>query len=480
VHETLSAAGRPLDPAVRAAMEPRFGCDFSSVRLHTDDHAARSAQDVNALAYTVGNNIAFDRSQYAPETARGRQLLAHELAHVVQQQNAPAPPADTISRPGDRDEAAAEAAANAVAGGRTPERETADGRSALHRQMPGLGPVAASSIPSQGELVLESFLNQMWTAQSNQERPFRITPKVREGLGYLIPFLPSLPTTDYASTKEVLDNLRGHVPANVDPQVMRVLDRLPAQEKPLSAATAPSKEPATPAPGPEKVPPGAGTARPAEAPKGYEEAALKAAEAAFEEFRKTKLGQELEKWGKDYVLSKEGIPFDLWVVGGVLTFVAANDPKLPSLPAIPLGDGIKLKIDYSGRVSDLPPLLRDMVHDRTEPPQKDKGETKIGVSFTFTFEALGDFAKSVGQFFAKAAKWVADGVIKIGAAIGRAAASIKREIFATLGGAALGAGIGALAGGGIGALIGAGIGAAVGLGGALLSHLFDKKKQPQT
>jgi hypothetical protein len=67
-------------------MEPRFGHDFSGVRLHTDAKAVDSAQAVNALAYTVGRDIVFGTGQYAPETRAGRTLLAHELAHVVQVQ----------------------------------------------------------------------------------------------------------------------------------------------------------------------------------------------------------------------------------------------------------------------------------------------------------------------------------------------------------------------------------------------------------
>jgi outer membrane protein OmpA-like peptidoglycan-associated protein len=66
-------------------MEARFGHDFSRVRVHTDPTAARSARAVHALAYTVGSDIAFDAGRYAPDTGAGRRLLAHELAHVVQQ-----------------------------------------------------------------------------------------------------------------------------------------------------------------------------------------------------------------------------------------------------------------------------------------------------------------------------------------------------------------------------------------------------------
>src|SRR5439155_9665361 len=66
-------------------MEPRFGRDFSTVRVHTDSRAAASARAVDALAYTVGNDVVFGGGRFAPSTGAGRQLLAHELTHVMQQ-----------------------------------------------------------------------------------------------------------------------------------------------------------------------------------------------------------------------------------------------------------------------------------------------------------------------------------------------------------------------------------------------------------
>jgi outer membrane protein OmpA-like peptidoglycan-associated protein len=86
VHDVLRSPGRPLDDATRGFMESRFNHDFSGVRVHTDARAAESARAVNALAYTVGNHVAFGAGQYAPGTSGGRGLLAHELAHTVQQQ----------------------------------------------------------------------------------------------------------------------------------------------------------------------------------------------------------------------------------------------------------------------------------------------------------------------------------------------------------------------------------------------------------
>lgn len=85
VHEVLRSPGQPLDPATRAFFEPRFGHDFSQVRVHTDAKARESAHAVNALAYTSGRDVVFGAGQYAPYKAAGQRLLAHELTHVVQQ-----------------------------------------------------------------------------------------------------------------------------------------------------------------------------------------------------------------------------------------------------------------------------------------------------------------------------------------------------------------------------------------------------------
>jgi outer membrane protein OmpA-like peptidoglycan-associated protein len=87
VHEVLNSLGQPLDTGTRAFFEPRFGSDFSAVRVHTDAKAAESARAVNALAYTVGRNIVFGEGQHAPQTTAGRRLMAHELTHSLQQTN---------------------------------------------------------------------------------------------------------------------------------------------------------------------------------------------------------------------------------------------------------------------------------------------------------------------------------------------------------------------------------------------------------
>lgn len=101
VHDVVRSPGAPLADAARTAFESRFGHRFGDVRVHTDERAAASARAVHAAAYTVGRHVVFAPGAYAPGTAAGDRLLAHELAHVVQQGDA-RPAGDLpVSEPGD-------------------------------------------------------------------------------------------------------------------------------------------------------------------------------------------------------------------------------------------------------------------------------------------------------------------------------------------------------------------------------------------
>jgi hypothetical protein len=88
VDGALAGPGRPLDPGTRRAMEARFGRDFSEVRIHDDARAAEAAAELDAAAFTVGEDVAFAAGRYAPAGEAGRRLLAHELAHTIQQRGA--------------------------------------------------------------------------------------------------------------------------------------------------------------------------------------------------------------------------------------------------------------------------------------------------------------------------------------------------------------------------------------------------------
>jgi hypothetical protein len=92
VNDVVSSPGQSLDSSTKSFMESRMGYDFGNVQVHNDSSAHQSSADINALAYTHGNHIVFGEGQYQPGTDSGKQLLAHELVHVVQQGN------DTVRR----------------------------------------------------------------------------------------------------------------------------------------------------------------------------------------------------------------------------------------------------------------------------------------------------------------------------------------------------------------------------------------------
>ena len=115
VYEVLRSPGQPLDPATRAFMEPRFGHDFSRVRVHNDARAAESARMLNATAFTVGSDVVFGASRYQPNSQMGRSLLAHELTHTIQQGGSCLAAAPlTIGEPHSKSEREAEQAAQGI------------------------------------------------------------------------------------------------------------------------------------------------------------------------------------------------------------------------------------------------------------------------------------------------------------------------------------------------------------------------------
>ncbi|MFJ6012040.1 DUF4157 domain-containing protein [Streptomyces sp. NPDC092952] len=141
VHDVVSSGGgAPLDTDTRADMEARMGADFSDVRVHTDSAAHDSAKGVGAHAYTVGNNVVFQRDAYDPASPQGRTTLAHELTHVIQQRNGPVDGTETaggirVSDPSDRFER--EAVANA-------DRVLADPAPAPATETPAPAPASAA------------------------------------------------------------------------------------------------------------------------------------------------------------------------------------------------------------------------------------------------------------------------------------------------------------------------------------------------
>jgi hypothetical protein len=115
-HILPADTGDALEAGTRSFMEKRYQADFSDVRVHTSSAAAASATGLDANAYTAGRDIYFAAGQYAPATTEGRHLLAHELAHTVQQSGSSPPAAGVLPvvSPGDPQEVEAEHAADMV------------------------------------------------------------------------------------------------------------------------------------------------------------------------------------------------------------------------------------------------------------------------------------------------------------------------------------------------------------------------------
>jgi len=112
VESAIAAArggGRPLDGALSEQLQPALGESLHDVRVHTDEGAAALARAVSARAFTVGKDIFFASGEYRPGSRDGQELIAHEVAHVVQQRDAPASGPLTVSQPGDALEREAEA-----------------------------------------------------------------------------------------------------------------------------------------------------------------------------------------------------------------------------------------------------------------------------------------------------------------------------------------------------------------------------------
>lgn len=143
VHDVIgSGSGSAMDGSTRSFLEERMGADFSDVRIHTGPKADESARSINAQAYTVGNEVVFRSGAYDPSSTAGRHVLAHELAHVVQQRSGPVsgtPAAGgiSLSDPGDSFERAASATADRVIAGETVAPAASPGGESVTAQRAG-------------------------------------------------------------------------------------------------------------------------------------------------------------------------------------------------------------------------------------------------------------------------------------------------------------------------------------------------------
>ena len=112
-------AGHSLDTNLRSELEPQFGHDFANVRVHADQEADQMAKNLNANAFTTGQDIFFREGRFKPNSSEGKQLLAHELTHTIQQSRGTSAGSDlSVSKPNDPFEQAAQTQANAVTSAR--------------------------------------------------------------------------------------------------------------------------------------------------------------------------------------------------------------------------------------------------------------------------------------------------------------------------------------------------------------------------
>ncbi|MGW4159519.1 eCIS core domain-containing protein [Streptomyces sp. NPDC004788] len=176
VHDVITSGGQPLDTETRADMESRMGADFSDVRIHTDTAADASAKGIGAHAYTVGNNVVFQREAYDPASPQGRTTLAHELTHVIQQRSGPvegteAPGGIRVSDPSDRHEREAVANADRVLAAPAPAAETAPAGAPTAPAGPSVQRAATEDEDEQPADVQGSFVQRQADSGAEEEEP---------------------------------------------------------------------------------------------------------------------------------------------------------------------------------------------------------------------------------------------------------------------------------------------------------------------
>jgi len=168
IARSLAGGGRPLPEDLRTTLERSLGADLSAVRIHDDEAADRAASHENAQAFTFGDNVVFAAGRFAPETSAGRWLLAHEVAHTVQQRGA----RPTIQHfDPDETSGGAEAEADAAADRATPHAARAEAR---------FGPAAtqllrvALGLPRRGEIDAATMATLTW--ERVRDLPFFARP----------------------------------------------------------------------------------------------------------------------------------------------------------------------------------------------------------------------------------------------------------------------------------------------------------------
>ncbi len=160
------SGGKPIDASARATAESAYGRDFEDVRVHTDGEAAKYADAFHARAFTSGRDIVFGEGEYAPRSSEGQRLIAHELAHVVQQSGGTSP---AVSTPSDGFERAADRAAEHAVRGLPAKLDVTGAPPALQRQaLPSLKPPTQLA-HAMGSGTIDSFTTGSATLDAAQK-----------------------------------------------------------------------------------------------------------------------------------------------------------------------------------------------------------------------------------------------------------------------------------------------------------------------
>lgn len=186
VHDVLRSPGQPLENRTRTFFEPRFGADFSKIRVYSDPKASESARAVRADAYTVGQQIVFAKNRYSPETQDGKQLLAHELAHSQQQasQSASGGSSEVHMIDDITAERGADSIATAVTTGGPMQAVTPHARNLYRRSAPYIKKVTVHLAPQQSADLL-------WQGTPPNDAPGKDNFTVSTGKGYSDPGDPA-------------------------------------------------------------------------------------------------------------------------------------------------------------------------------------------------------------------------------------------------------------------------------------------------
>lgn len=182
INEVLHSPGRPLEASTLAFMEPRFGQDFSQVRVHTDAKAAESARALDALAYVIGRDIFFEHGRYEPGSLAGRWTLAHELTHVLQQGGRSILSGQNIGiGAAEEHEQQADAVASAVVSGRQLASVTAGTTASIMLLTPEQFRTKLGATPDQKSAIDALFANAQFKALWNYLSACPANPKQDQG-----------------------------------------------------------------------------------------------------------------------------------------------------------------------------------------------------------------------------------------------------------------------------------------------------------